>query len=65
MFGPTLKWVGLLWSKIRVMEIVNLKNDVFQVIDHSGSVLYQGTYDDCECYVEDFYREQHMDENGY
>ncbi len=54
-----------MWSKIRVMEIVNLKNDVFQVIDHSGSVLYQGTYDDCECYVEDFYREQHMDENGY
>jgi len=35
------------------MEIINLKNDIYQVIDLSNnSVLYQGTYDECVCYEE-------------
>jgi hypothetical protein len=35
------------------MEIVNLQGDIYQVISTSdGSVLYQGSHDDCLCYEE-------------
>jgi hypothetical protein len=35
------------------MEIVNLINSTYQVVSTSdGSVLYQGSYEDCLCYQE-------------
>ena len=38
------------------MEIVHLINNTYQVINTSdNTVLYQGSYSDCECYIEDYW----------
>ena len=46
--------------KNKEMEIINLINDTWQLIDEQGSVLKQGTWDECSdhlCEIEnDAYR---------
>ena len=48
------------------MEIINLKGDIYQVISVSdGSVLYQGSYDDCVCYEENELYKMFMSMGGF
>jgi len=48
------------------MEIINLKNNIYQVINISdNSVLFQGTYDECLAYEENILYKMFMSMSNF
>ena len=48
------------------MKIINLKNDIYQVINlPDNSVLFQGTYDECLAYEENILYKMFMSMSGF